>query len=138
MGGEFLALAVSLEEIAEKTKNDKVRTLAECLNKANSKFLEANKNPSRKVKEIDNRGSHFYLALYWAQALAVCDHAELKAEFEPIAKELAESESKIVDELISCQGPAVDLGGYYRVDDAKAKLAMCASGTFNAILAKMK
>merc|ERR1712107_208313 len=82
--GEFLALAVSLEEIAEKTKNDKVRALAECLNKANSKFLDANKNPSRKVKEIDNRGSHFYLALYWAEALAACGNEELVATFGPI------------------------------------------------------
>merc|ERR1712228_574172 len=126
------------EEIGVKTDNAKVKTLAACLNAANERFLDANKNPSRKVKEIDNRGSHFYLALYWAQALAVCEHAELKAEFAPIAKELADSESKIMDELIPCQGPKVDLGGYYRVDDAKTKPAMCPSGTLNAILAKMK
>merc|ERR1712048_566438 len=136
--GEFLAFAACLDDNAMKLKDAKLTALAGCLNKANEQFLEANKNPSRKVKEIDNRGSHFYLALYWAQALAVCDYAELKAEFEPTAKELAESESKIMDELISCQGPAVDLGGYYRVDNAKATQAMCASGTFNAILAKMK
>merc|ERR1719223_2134177 len=127
--GEFLALAVSLEEIGVKQNNDKVKALAAALNAANEQFLDANKNPSRKVREIDNRGSHFYLALYWAQALAACDHAELKAEFEPIAKELAEKEATVTKELIECQGVSVDLGGYYKVDEAKTKAAMCPSPT---------
>jgi len=132
--GEFLALAVSLEEIAEKTKNDKVRALADCLNKANSKFLDANKNPSRKVKEIDNRGSHFYLALYWAEALAACGNEELVATFGPIAAQLAENEEKINKELIDCQGSPVDLGGYFMPEPAKVDQAMRPSATFNQIL----
>merc|ERR1711972_256076 len=114
--GEFLALACCLEDNAVKKSDAKLGAFAKALNVANDKFLEANKNPSRKVKEIDNRGSHFYLALYWAQAMAACEHAELKAEFAPIATDLAANETKIVDELISCQGPKVDLGGYWKVD----------------------
>merc|ERR1712048_256269 len=125
--GEFLAFAACLDDNAIKMGDKKMAALADGLNKANEQFLESNKNPGRKVKELDNRGSHFYLALYWAQALAASDHAELKAEFAPIAKELAEKESKICDELIVCQGPAVDLGGYYKVDEAKTKAAMCPS-----------
>merc|ERR1712056_126965 len=89
--GVFLAFAACLDDNALKTGDKKLAALAGCLNKANEQFLEANKNPGRKVKELDNRGSHFYLALYWAQALAACDHAELKAEFGPIAKELADN-----------------------------------------------
>merc|ERR1712048_1352501 len=102
--GEFLALAVSLEEIGVKTENDKVKALAAALNAANEQFLDANKNPSRKVKEIDNRGSHFYLALYWAQHLTNCGHEELAARFGPIAGALTENEGKIAQELIDCQG----------------------------------
>jgi isocitrate dehydrogenase len=132
--GEFLALAVSLEDIGSKSGDEKIKALAECLNKANSRFLDANKNPSRKVKEIDNRGSHFYLALYWAQALAECGNAELKAQFGPIAAELTEKEEAISKELIECQGSPVDLGGYYKPDDAKAYAAMRPSTTFNSIL----
>merc|ERR1739845_272009 len=98
--GEFLALAVSLEEIGVKTGNEKVAALAASLNAANEQFLDANKNPSRKVREIDNRGSHFYLALFWAQHLAGCGHAELAAQFGPIAAGLTEAEGKINQELI--------------------------------------
>merc|ERR1712151_727893 len=102
--GEFLALAVSLEEVGVKKNNDQIKVLAECLNQANSKFLDANKNPGRKVKEIDNRGSHFYLALYWADALANCNNEKLKTTFAPIAEELKAKEAAISQELIDCQG----------------------------------
>merc|ERR1719313_2473321 len=132
--GEFLALAVSLEDIGNKLGDDKIKALADCLNKANSRFLDSNKNPSRKVKEIDNRGSHFYLALYWAQALAECGNAALKAEFGPVAAALTEKEAQINKELIDCQGSAVDIGGYYKPDDAKTFAAMRPSATLNAIL----
>lgn len=132
--GEFLALAVSLEDVAAKSKSDQIKVLAECLNLANAKFLDANKNPSRKVKEIDNRGSHFYLALYWAEALAKSDNAALKKTFEPVAKSLTESEGKISQEMIDCQGTKVDFGGYYRPDDKKAYAAMRPSDTFNKII----
>merc|ERR1719506_1575538 len=132
--GEFLALAVSLEEIGVKTENDKVKALAAALNAANEQFLDANKNPSRKVKEIDNRGSHFYLALYWAQNLASCAHAELAAQFGPIAAGLTEAEGKINQELIDCQGEAVDFGGYFKPVDELAFKAMRPSATFNAII----
>jgi len=132
--GEFLALAVSLEDVAAKSKNDQVKALAECLNLANAKFLDANKNPSRKVKEIDNRGSHFYLALYWAEALAKSDNAALTKTFGPVAKALTESEGKISQEMIDCQGSKVDFGGYYRPDDKKAYAAMRPSATFNKII----
>merc|ERR1711881_662823 len=105
--GEFLALAVSLEEVGAKQNNDQIKALAECLNQANSQFLDANKNPGRKVKEIDNRGSHFYLALYWAEALAKCSNAALREKFGPIAQELKTNEAGIAQELVDCQGPAV-------------------------------
>merc|ERR1712216_879774 len=100
----------------------------------NDKFLDANKNPSRKGKEIDNRGSHFYLALYWAQALAGCKDADLKAEFGPIAKKLGDNEATIMKELIDCQGSKADLGGYYILDTAKADAAMRPSKTLNDIV----
>merc|ERR1719379_2907962 len=136
--GEFLALAVSLEEIAVKTENAKIRALAATLNTANERFLDANKNPSRKGKEIDNRGSHFFLALYWAQALAECDVDELKAVFEPVARALAEGETAISQELIDCQGSPVDVGGYWKPDDAKAFEAMRPSKTLNDIIATLE
>merc|ERR1719271_2171769 len=101
--GEFLAYASCLEDNAQKLGDAKLAALAETLDKANEMFLEANKNPSRKVKEIDNRGSHYYLALYWAQALAQCNNADLKAEFGPVAQKLAENEAQIQKELIDCQ-----------------------------------
>merc|ERR1711957_489337 len=132
--GEFLALAVSLEEIGVKTGNEKVKALAAALNAANDQFLDANKNPGRKVKEIDNRGSHFYLALYWAQGCAACANDELKAQFGPIAAALTENEAKISQELIDCQGPAVDFGGYFKPNDELAFKAMRPSATFNGII----
>lgn len=134
--GEFLALGVSLEHLAAVFGNEKARVLADTLNTANAKFLEENKSPSRKVEELDNRGSHFYLALYWAEALAAQDKdAEVKARFAPLAGALKANEATIVDELNGVQGPAVDLGGYYRPDWAKAQAAMRPSKTFNAAIA---
>ncbi|MCM2680770.1 NADP-dependent isocitrate dehydrogenase [Echinimonas agarilytica] len=133
--GEFLALAVSLEDLAIKTGNAKAKVLAEALNIANGQFLDNNKSPSRRVNELDNRGSHFYLALYWAQAMAAqTDDAALQALFAPLAKTLIEQESQIVDELNSAQGKAMDIGGYYHPDDAKGAEAMRPSATFNAAL----
>jgi len=132
--GEFLAVAVSLEEIGVKQQDDQIKALAECLNQANAQFLDANKNPGRKVKEIDNRGSHFYLALYWAEALAACGNASLEATFGPVAKDLKASEEEIGKQLVDCQGPPVDLGGYFRVDNGKTELAMRPSATFNKII----
>jgi isocitrate dehydrogenase len=137
--GEFFALAASFEHLGETLQNAKARVLAETLDEANGKFLENDKSPARKVGAgIDNRGSHFYLALYWAQALAAQNNdAELKAQFTPIAEELTASESKIVAELIAVQGKPADIGGYYLPDDAKASAALRPSATFNAILAKL-
>ena len=136
--GEFLALGVSLEHLATVFSNDKAQILAETLDVANTKFLEENKSPSRKVNELDNRGSHFYLALYWAQALAAQDKdAELKARFAPLAEALTTNESKIVDELNSAQGVAMDIAGYYRPSDELAGKAMRPSETFNAALAAL-
>jgi len=132
--GEFLALAVSLEEIGVKTENEKVKTLAAALNSANEQFLDANKNPSRKVKEIDNRGSHFYLALYWAQHIASSGNEELQARFGPIASALTEAEGQIAQELIDCQGEPVDFGGYFKPVDDLAFAAMRPSQTFNGII----
>ena len=135
--GEFLALAVSLEEIAVKTGSAKVAALAAALNAANERFLDANKNPSRRVREIDNRGSHFYLALYWAEALAACEVDELKAQFEPVARALAEAEATVSKELIDCQGSKVEVGGYWKPDDAKAFEAMRPSRTLNDIISTL-
>ena len=133
--GEFLALSVSLEDLGGKTGNDKVLVLAEALDQATSKLLDTNKSPSRKVNELDNRGSHFYLALYWAQALAAqSKNLELRDQFVDFAQELADSETKIVDELNSAQGHAMDLGGYYQPNVEKATGAMRPSSTFNAAL----
>jgi isocitrate dehydrogenase len=136
--GEFLALGVSLEHLATVFHNDKAQTLADTLDVANTKFLKENKSPSRKVNELDNRGSHFYLALYWAQALAAQDKdADLKARFAPLADALTSNEAKIVDELNAAQGVAMDIGGYFRPDLAKAQAAMRPSATFNAALAAL-
>ncbi len=136
--GEFLALGVSLEHLATVFENPKAQILADTLDAATTKFLEENKSPSRKVHEIDNRGSHFYLALYWAQALAAQDSdAELKVRFAPLADALTSNEAKIVDELISVQGVPMDIGGYYRPDAELAAKAMRPSGTFNAALAAL-
>merc|ERR1719428_88101 len=118
--GEFLALEPSLMDISINSNNEKAKVLSETLGAAIGTFLDENKSPSRKKMEIDNRGSHFYLALFWAEALATQDKdAALKAEFGPVAQSLQATEKKIVDELVSCQGPKVDFGGYYHPDEKK-------------------
>ncbi|MBY6185603.1 NADP-dependent isocitrate dehydrogenase [Marinobacter hydrocarbonoclasticus] len=133
--GEFLALAVSLEDLAHKTGNQKAKVLAEALNVANGLFLENNKSPSRKVNELDNRGSHFYLAMYWAQVLAAqTEDADLQVLFAPLAEALTEQEVAIVDELNAAQGVAVEIGGYFRPDPALVAKAMRPSKTFNQSL----
>ena len=136
--GEFLALGASLEHLAQTYKNAKAQVLAETLDTAIAKVLEFNRSPARKVGELDNRGSHFYLALYWAQALAAqTKDAELQARFKPLAEALAGNETKINGELIAAQGKPVDLGGYYLPDAAKASAAMRPSTTLNATLAAL-
>jgi len=136
--GEFLALGVSLEHLTTVFVNAKALVLADTLGIANAKFLTENKSPSRKVNELDNRGSHFYLALYWAEALATQDQdAELKTRFAPLAAALTANESKIVDELNTVQGVPMDIGGYYRPDLKKAQDAMRPSATLNAALAAL-
>ena len=133
--GEFLALAVSIEDVADKTGSAKARIVAEALNEANSRYLEENKAPSRKVNEIDNRGSHYYLAMYWAQAMADNeDDAKLAAHFKEAAAALAAGEEKISAELLAAQGSPVDIGGYYQPDDELATKAMRPSPTLNAII----
>ncbi|HJV66261.1 MAG TPA: NADP-dependent isocitrate dehydrogenase [Geomonas sp.] len=133
--GEFLALAVSLEHLAANFKNEKAQLLADTLDQANTKFLDQNKNPARKVGQIDNRGSHFYLAMYWAEALAAqTKDADLAARFAKVAKELQANEEKINAELIGAQGKPVDMGGYYHPDDVKTEKAMRPSATLNAII----
>jgi isocitrate dehydrogenase len=133
--GEFSALAASLEHIARAFKNEKAQVLAETLDQAIGKFLDNNKSPARKVGQIDNRGSHFYLALYWAQALAGQDtDRELKARFASVASRLAENEAKIAQELVAAQGKPMDIGGYYRPDPKKTAAAMRPSPTLNAIV----
>ncbi|GAB3746273.1 NADP-dependent isocitrate dehydrogenase [Lysobacter olei] len=136
--GEFLALAASLEHLADTTGNARAKVLADALDAANAQFLDNDKSPSRKVGGIDNRGSHFYLAMYWAQALAAQDSdAALKAMFAPLAKALTENEATIVQEQIAVQGQPVDIGGYYHADLAKLAAAMRPSATFNAALATL-
>jgi len=136
--GEFLALGVSLEEVAEKESNNKLGVIAKALDKATSQYLLSNKSPSRKVNELDNRGSHFYLALYWAQALAAQDCCEeLKAEFTPLAQVLTDNEDTIVSELNQVQGSPVDISGYYHPCDEQAAAAMRPSATFNQALTNL-
>ena len=133
--GEFLAVAVSIEELAEKTGNARARTVSNALNAANSRYLEENKSPSRKVNELDNRGSQFYLAMYWAQAMAeMANDAELAKKFSAAAQALAAQEETIIAELNAAQGSAVDIGGYYNPDDELAAAAMRPSATLNAII----
>jgi isocitrate dehydrogenase len=133
--GEFLALAASLEHLAKVGNNPVAKILADTLDQANAKFLESNKSPARKVGEIDNRGSHFYLALYWAQALAAQTADKRIAErFTKIAKDLGDNEKKIDGELLAAQGKPQDVGGYYHPDDVKAAKAMRPSATLNAII----
>ena len=136
--GEFLALAVSLEDVAQKTGNQGIAVLADALNKANGEFLNNNKSPSRKVGELDTRGSHFYLGMYWAKALADQDQdAALKNKFRPLAAQLSENESKIVDEMNSVQSRSVDIGGYYQPDPAKTEAVMRPSSTLNQLIDQM-
>jgi isocitrate dehydrogenase len=133
--GEFLALAASLEFLAQKTDNSTAQLLADTLDRATGSVLNENRSPSRKVHELDNRGSHFYLALYWAQELArQTDDADLAAQFAPIAEALAANEEQIVRELIEVQGSPVDIGGYYYPDEALIIGAMRPSPTFNAVI----
>ncbi|MEQ6167723.1 MULTISPECIES: NADP-dependent isocitrate dehydrogenase [unclassified Ekhidna] len=133
--GEFLALAVSLDHLGEKYGNKRAKVLGEALDSATSKLLEENKSPSRKVNEIDNRGSHFYLAMYWAEMLANQDEdAELKAAFEDVYRQLAANEDKINEELLAAQGDPVDIGGYYQPSEEKATAAMRPSQSLNQIV----
>ena len=133
--GEFLALAVSIEDLARKSGNARAGVLASALDQANAKFLENKKSPSRKVNELDNRGSHYYLARYWAEALASQDDdADLAAAFGPFAAELAYNEGAIIDELNAAQGAAIDIGGYYHPDEGKTAAAMRPSETLNSTL----
>lgn len=134
--GEYLALAVSLEDLAQKTNNPQAQVLADTLNQANSRYLDENKAPSRKVGELDNRGSSFYLTLYWAQTLAAQNQDEtLQAHFAPIATQLSDACDDIVNELNNAQGQTMDIGGYYQPDSRLATQAMRPSDTFNRILA---
>ena len=137
--GEFLALQASLEFFAQKRNNYRAKVLAQCLDEAIGKWLEANKAPSRKVKEDDNRTSHFYLALYWANELArQGNEKELQSIFKDLATQLSSNEDEIRAEFINEQGKKVDLGGYYQFDDEKAQAIMCPSKTFNQIIASIR
>lgn len=136
--GEFLALAASFEHLSQVSGNQGAQVLADTLDQATALFLDNDKSPTRKLGQLDNRGSHFYLALYWAQALAAqTKDVALQQRFAPLAKALTENEAKIVHELNSVQGKAVDIGGYYRLDDALASAAMRPSQTFNQALAAL-
>jgi isocitrate dehydrogenase len=133
--GEFLALAVSMEDLGIKTGNLKAKLLAKTLDAATGKLLDNNKNPSPKTGQLDNRGSQFYLAMYWAQELAAqTEDKELQAHFAPIAKALTDNEQTIVDELAAVQGKPADIGGYYLADAEKCKAVMRPSATLNGIL----
>jgi isocitrate dehydrogenase len=133
--GEFTAFGASLEHLGNTFRNEKAKVLAETLDQAIGKFLDNNKSPARKVGQIDNRGSHFYLALYWAQALAgQSKDKELQAKFDKVARQLGENEAKINEELLAAQGKPVDMGGYFDPDRVKTAKAMRPSATFNAIV----
>ena len=133
--GEFLALAVSLDHYADQTGNEDARVLGKCLDDATGRFLDEDKSPTRRLGGIDNRGSHFYLALFWAEALALQSESDrLKAEFTGLAEAMRSSEQAIIEELIAVQGDAVDTGGYYRMEDAKASAIMRPSATLNALI----
>ena len=137
--GEFLALAASFEHLASRYDNPKAQVLADALDEATGRFLEENKSPSRKVGEIDNRGSHYYLALYWAQALAQqTADSELAAAFSDVAQRLSDGEEKIVAELLGVQGSPADIGGYYRPEDEKAFAVMRPSATLNEAIDSLK
>lgn len=136
--GEFLALTASLEQLSEADANPKAHILASTLDLAITEFLTENKSPTRRVGGIDNRGSHFYLALYWARALAAqTDDPELSAAFAPVAQELGEAETKIVEELLAVQGTPADIGGYYRPDTAKVSAVMRPSATLNQVIDRL-
>lgn len=133
--GEFCALVASFEHFGDALKNDKAQLYADTLDQAIGQHLEHRKAPSRRVNELDTRGSHYYLALYWAQALAEQTRdPELQARFIPVAQQLADNEDKINEELLAAQGAAVDIGGYYLPDDAMSAKAMRPSPTLNAII----
>jgi len=137
--GEYLALAVSIEDFSASTGNKSAAVLAASLDKAVGSFLSANKNPSRKVKEIDTRGSHYWIARYWAEELSnQSQDLAMQAQFEGAAKDFAANEAQILKELIECQGSATDLGGYYRVDRAKADKAMNPSAALNSVIARLQ
>ncbi len=136
--GEFLALAESFEKFAEQTDNPKAKVLGLALDRATGTFLDENRSPGRKLGTIDNRGSHFYVALYWARELAgQTDDAELADAFAALAKTLGENEEAIAQELIDVQGSPADVGGYYRPDDDKASAVMRPSKTFNEALGSL-
>jgi isocitrate dehydrogenase len=136
--GEFFALAASFEHLSIVTKHAPAKVLGDTLDAANGKFLENDRSPGRKLGTIDNRGSHFYLAMYWAQALAAQNgDAGLQKVFAPIAAKLAANEAKIVAELNAVQGKPADVGGYYHLDDKKADAALRPSATLNGILAAL-
>jgi isocitrate dehydrogenase len=133
--GEFLALVPSLEHLSNLTGNKQAKILAEALDKATEELLNNGKSPSRKCGELDNRGSHFYLAMYWARALASQnDDAELASKFTQLADDLEANEAKIVDELNAVQGSPANIGGYYRPDEATVTAVMRPSATFNGII----
>mmetsp|Transcript_34153 Transcript_34153/g.58731 ORF Transcript_34153/g.58731 Transcript_34153/m.58731 type:complete len:187 (+) Transcript_34153:116-676(+) len=133
--GEFLALAVSIEDLGNKTGNEKAKVLAEALNSAIGDLLEQNKSPGRKVGQLDNRGSHFYMAKFWAEQLAAqTTDLDLAAEFAPIAASLNANEETILEELQAATGAPVDLGGWFMPDEAKAETAMRPSPTLNGII----
>ena len=130
-----MALAVSLEHLGEKYGNKKALILSEALDTATEKFLEENKSPSRKVNELDNRGSHYYLALYWAQALSEQDKdQELRSYFSELRSRLEDNQEKILQELLEAQGTSVDIGGYYKPEENKVSAAMRPSPTLNKII----
>jgi len=136
--GEFLALAVSLEELGIKSDNPKAKLLGKTLDAATGKLLDNNKSPARRIGGLDNRGSHFYLALYWAQELAAqTEDPALAAHFAPLAKALTENEEQIVSELTAVQGKPADIGGYYRSNPELTSKVMRPSETFNAALAAL-
>jgi isocitrate dehydrogenase len=133
--GEFLALAVSFEDMGIKNNNEQAKLLAKTLDAATGSLLANNKNPSTKTGELDNRGSQFYLAMYWAQELAAqTEDKALQAKFAPLAKALTENEQKIVGELKAVQGKSVDIGGYYMPSTELLEKVMCPSPTLNAII----
>jgi isocitrate dehydrogenase len=136
--GEFLALAVALEDVGQKTNNPDALILAQTLDRANGKYLDRGKSPSSTVNELDNRGSHFYLAMYWAQELTMQDeNLELKAKFTKLAQQLSDRETTILAQLNGAQGKAVDIGGYYHPDREKVTMAMRPSGVFGDAIASL-